>query len=123
MTRVDKRAGRDFGFDRQLSYAGPQALNDLLGDDHFAAVEADSDRWQTAAQWYRSHGGAGLNDARQIDLKILMRYAVHILEQVDQGNAGIATVQNRLSSVNQPMAALRGEQYVKIPSPSKTLGL
>ena len=123
MARVGKRAGRNFGFGRQLSYAGPQALKDLFGDGHFATVKTHGDRWQAFVQWCRSDEGPGLNDARQIDREILMRYAVHVREQVDQGNVGIATAQNRLSSVNRTMAALRGDQYVKIPSPSKALGL
>ncbi|KTB89004.1 integrase [Pseudomonas syringae ICMP 11293] len=123
MARVGKRAGRNFGFGRQLSYAGPQALKDLFGDGHFATVKAHSDRWQAFVHWCRSDEGPGLNDARDIDRDILMRYAVHVREQVDQGNVGIATAQNRLSSVNRTMAALRGDQYVKIPSPSKALGL
>jgi len=123
MTRVGKRAGRNFGFGRQLSYAGPQALKDLFGDGHFATVKAHSDRWQAFVNWCRSEEGPRLNDARQIDRDILMRYATYVREQVDQGNVGIATAQNRLSSVNRTMAALRGDQYVKIPSPSKALGL
>ncbi|MFC6300010.1 integrase [Pseudomonas sp. CCM 7893] len=123
MARVGKRTGRNFGFGRQLSYAGPQALKDLFGDGHFATVKAHSDRWQAFVHWCRSDEGPRVNDARQIDRKILMRYAVHVREQVDQGNVGIATAQNRLSSVNRTMAALRGDQYVKIPSPSKALGL
>ena len=73
--------------------------------------------------WCRSDEGPRVNDARQIDREILIRYAVHVREQVDQGNVGIATAQNRLSSVNRTMAALRGDQYVEIPSPSKALGL
>ncbi|PAA08497.1 integrase domain-containing protein [Pseudomonas fragi] len=123
MARVGKRAGRNFGFGRQLSYAGPQALKDLFGDGHFATVKAHGDRWQAFVQWCRSDEGPGVNDARQIDREILMRYAVHVREEVDQGSVGIATAQNRLSSVNRTMAALRGDQYVKIPSPSKALGL
>lgn len=123
MARVGKRTGRNFGFGRQLSYAGPQALKDLFGDGHFATVKAHSDRWQAFVHWCRSDEGPRVNDVRQIDRKILMRYAVHVREQVDQGNVGIATAQNRLSSVNRTMAALRGDQYVKIPSPSKALGL
>ncbi|AVE08143.1 integrase [Pseudomonas palleroniana] len=123
MARVGKRAGRNFGFGRQLSYAGPQALKDLFGDGHFATVEAHSDRWQAFVRWCRSEEGPRLNDARQIDREILMRYAVHVREQVDQGNVSTATAQNLLSSVNRTMAALRGDQYVKIPSPSKALGL
>ena len=123
MARVCKRAGRNFGFGRQLSYAGPQALKDLFCDGHFATVKAHSDRWQAFVNWCRSEDGPRLNDARQIDREILMRYAGHVREQVDQDNVGIATAQNRLSSVNRTMAALRGDQYVKIPSPSKALGL
>ncbi|OPB14121.1 integrase [Pseudomonas fluorescens] len=123
MARVGKRAGRNFGFGRQLSYAGPKALKDLFGDGHFATVKAHSDRWQAFVRWCRSDEGPRLNDARQVDREILMRYAVHVREQVDQGNVSIATAQNRLSSVNRTMAALRGDQYVKIPSPSKVLGL
>ncbi|MGF6332778.1 hypothetical protein ABH909_005656 [Pseudomonas sp. BS3782 TE3695] len=123
MARVGKRAGRNFGFGRQLSYAGPQALKDLFGDGHFATVKAHSDRWQAFVNWCRSDEGPRLNDARQIDRDILMRYAAHMREQVEQGNVGIATAQNRLSSVNRTMAALRGDHYVKIPSPSKALGL
>ena len=111
MARLGKRAGRNFGFGRQLSYAGPQALKDLFGDGHFASVKAHSDRWQAFVHWCRSDEGPRVNDARQIDREILMRYAVHVREQVDQGN------------VNRTMAALRGDQYVKIPSPSKALGL
>lgn len=123
MARVGKRAGRNFGFGRQLSYAGPQALKDLFDDGHFATVKAHSDRWQAFVSWCRSEEGPRLNDARQVDRDILMRYATYVREQVDQGNVGIATAQNRLSSVNRTMAALRGDQYVKIPSPSKALGL
>lgn len=123
MARVGKRAGRNFGFGRQPSYAGSQALKDLFGDGHFATAKAHSDRWQVFVRWCRSDEGPRFNDARQIDREILMRYAAHMREQVDQGNVGIATAQNRLSSVNRTMAALRGDQYVKIPSPSKAVGL
>ncbi|MBT2373565.1 integrase domain-containing protein [Pseudomonas fluorescens] len=123
MARVGKRAGRNFGFGRELSYAGPQALRDLFGDGHFATVKAHSVRWQAFVRWCRSDEGPRLNDARQINRDILMRYATSVREQVDPGSIGIATAQNRLSSVNRTMAALRGDQYVKIPSPSKALGL
>jgi hypothetical protein len=53
----------------------------------------------------------------------LLEYAGYLRQQVEQGAIGIATAQNRLSSVNRTMAALRGDQYVKVPSPSKALGM
>lgn len=118
-----RRDGRNFGYGRQLSYAGPQALKDLFGGGHYGTVKAHSDRWQAFVRWCRSEDGPGLNDARQIDRQTLLDYAGHLRQQVEQGAIGIATAQNRLSSVNRTMAALRGDQHVKVPSPSKALGM
>ncbi|WLG48858.1 integrase domain-containing protein [Pseudomonas sp. FP1742] len=123
MALVDRRDGRNFGYGRQLSYAGPQALKDLFGDGHYGTVKAHSDRWQAFVRWCRSEDGPGVNDARQIDRQTLLDYSEHLRQQVEQGAIGIATAQNRLSSVNRTMAALRGDLYVKVPSPSTALGM
>ncbi|MFG0544856.1 integrase domain-containing protein [Pseudomonas sp. YQ_6] len=122
MALVGRRDGRNFGYGRQLSYAGPQALKDLFDGGHYGTVKAHSDRWQAFVRWCRSENGPGFNDARQIDRQTLLDYAGHLRLQVDQGELTIATAQNRLSSVNRTMAALRGDHYVKVPSPSKALG-
>lgn len=123
MALVGRRDGRNFGYGRQLSYAGPQALRDLFGGGHYSTVKAHSDRWQAFVRWCRSEDGPGFNDARQIDRKTLLDYAEHLRQQLEQGAIGIATAQNRLSSVNRTMAALRGDHYVKVPSPSQALGM
>ena len=123
MGLVGRRDGRNFGWGRQLSYAGPQALKDMFGGGHYGTVKAHSDRWQAVVRWCRSEDGPGFNDARKIDQQTLLDYAGHLRQQVEQGAIGIATAQNRLSSVNRTMAALRGDQYVKVPSPSKALGM
>lgn len=123
MALVGRRNGRNFGYGRQLSYAGPQALRDLFGGGHYGTVKAHSDRWLAFVRWCRSEDGPGLNDARQIDRRTLLDYAGHLREQVEQGELAIATAQNRLSSVNRTMAALRGDQHVKVSSPSKALGM
>ncbi len=123
MALVGRRDGRNFGYGRQLSYAGPKALKDLFGGGHYGTVKAHSDRWQAFVRWCRSEDGPGFNDARLIDRQTLLDYAGHLRLQVDQGELAIATAQNRLSSVNRTMAALRGDQYVKVPSPSKALGM
>lgn len=123
MALVGRRDGRNFGYGRQLSYAGPQALKDIFGGGHYGTVKAHSDRWQAFVRWCRSEDGPGINDARQIDQQTLLEYAGYLRQQVDQGAIGIATAQNRLSSVNRTMAALRGDQYVKVVSPSKALGM
>lgn len=123
MALVGKRDGRNFGYGRQLSYAGPQALRDLFGGGHSGTVKAHSDRWQAFVRWCRSEDGPGFNDARQIDRQTLSEYAAYLRGLVEHGDLAISTAQNRLSSVNRTMAALRGDEYVKLPSPSKALGM
>lgn len=122
MALVGRRDGRNFGYGRQLSYAGPQALKDLFAGGHFATVKAHSDRWQAFVRWCRSEDGPGYNDARQIDRQTLQDYAAYLRQQIQQGELCIATAQNRLSSVNRTLAALRGDQDVRIASPSQALG-
>jgi hypothetical protein len=119
MALVGRRDERNFGYGRQLSYAGPQALKDMFGGGHYGTVKAHSDRWQAFVRWCRSDDGPGFNDARQI----LSDYAAHLHHLVESGDLAIATTQNRLSSVNRTIAALRGDQYEKVTSPSKALNI
>ncbi len=123
MALVGRRDGRNFGYGRQLSYAGPQALKDMVGGGHYGTVKAHCDRWQAFVKWCRSEQGPGINDARQIDRKVLADYAAYLRDMVRRSDLAVSTAQNRLSSVNRTMAALRGDQYVKLPSPSKALGI
>ena len=123
MPLVGRRDGRNFGYGRQLSYAGPQALRDMFGGGHYGTVKAHCDRWQAFVKWCRSEQGPGINDARQIDRKVLADYAAYLRDAVRRCDLAVSTAQNRLSSVNRTMAALRGDQYVTLPSPSKALGM
>ena len=123
MALVGRRDGRNFGYGRQLSYAGPQALKDMFGGGHYGTVKAHCDRWQAFVKWCRSEQGPGINDARQIHRKVLADYAAYLRDLVGRGDLAVSTAQNRLSSVNRTMAALRGDQYVKLPSPSKALSM
>lgn len=123
MALVGRRDGRNFGYGRQLSYAGPQALKDMFGGGHYGTVKAHCDRWQAFVKWCRSEQWPGINDARQIDRKVLADYAAYLRDTVRRGDLAVSTAQNRLSSVNSTMAALRGDQCVKLPSPSKALGM
>ncbi|MFV3382896.1 integrase domain-containing protein [Pseudomonas sp. NY15354] len=123
MALVGRRDGRNFGYGRQLSYAGPQALRDMFGGGHYGTVKAHCDRWQAFVRWCRSEQGPGINDARHIDRKVLADYAAYLRDLVERGDLAVSTAQNRLSSVNRTMAALRGDQHVKLPSPSKALSM
>lgn len=123
MALVGRRNGRNFGYGRLLSYAGPQVLKDMFGGGHYGTVKAHCDRWHAFVKWCRLEQGPGINDARQIDRKVLADYAAYIRDAVRCGDLAVSTAQNRLPSVNRTMAALRGDQYVKLPSPSKALGM
>jgi len=123
MALVGRRDGRNLGYGRQLSYAGPQALKDMFGGGHYGTVKAHGDRWQAFVKWCRSEQGPGINDARQIDRKVLADYTAYLRDVVSHGDLAVSTAQNRLSSVNRTMAALRGDQHVKVSSPSKALGM
>lgn len=106
-----------------MSYAGPQALKDIFGGGHYGTVKAHCDRWQAFVNWCCSDQGPGINDARRINRKLLADYAAYLRDLVGRGDLAVSTAQNRLSSVNRTMPALRGDQYVKLPSPSKALGM
>ena len=123
MALVGRRDGRNFDYGRQLRYAGPQALKDMFRSGHYGTVKAHCDRWLAFVRWCRSEQGPGINDARQIDRKVLADYAAYLRDVVGRGGLAISTAQNRLSSINRTMAELRGDQYVKLPSPSKASGM
>jgi len=82
MALVGRRDGRNFGYSRQLSYAGPQASKDMFGSGHYGTVKAHCDRWQAFVRWCRSEQGPGINDARQIDRKVLADYAALLREVI-----------------------------------------
>ncbi len=86
MALVGRRDGRNFGYGRQLSYAGPQALRDMFGGGHFGTVKAHCDRWQAFVQWCRSEQGPGISDVRQVDRKMLADYAAYLRDVVRRGD-------------------------------------
>ncbi|AIS18668.1 integrase [Pseudomonas rhizosphaerae] len=95
----------------------------MFSGGHYGTVKAHCDRWQTFVKWCRSEQGPGINDSRQIDREILVDYAAYLRDLIMRSDLAVSTAQNRLSSVNRTLAALRGDQYVTLPSPSKALGM
>lgn len=87
MALVGGRNGRNFGYGRQLSYAGPQALLDLFGGGHYGTVKAHDDRWQAFVRWRQSEEGPGFNDARQINWQTSLDYAGHLTNRATSGHS------------------------------------
>lgn len=67
-------------------------------------------------KWRRSEQDPNINNARQLDRKNLADYAAYLSDVVIRGDIPV----NTLSSVN---IALRGDQYVRLPSSSRALGM
>ncbi|MGP3789508.1 integrase domain-containing protein [Pseudomonas sp. B392_1p] len=120
MSHFTNKDKRNFGYGRQLNYAGLQALRDSYGEGRFATVQAHGERWRLFAAWCSQQHG--LNDARSLDQALLQDYARHLSQAVKQGELAISTAQNRLSTVNRTLEVLRGDQQVRV-SPSAALGL
>jgi len=123
MALVGRRDGRNFGYGRQLSYAGPQALKDLFGGGHYGTVRAHSDRWQAFVKWCRSEQGPGINDARQIDRKVSPASSrnliapdesyLNVLQEIIRPARGVLHA-HKLKGFHELRAAYACERYEQI---------
>jgi hypothetical protein len=102
MALVGRRDRRNFGYGRQLSYAGPQALKNMFGGGHYGTVKAHCDRWQAFVKWCRSEQGPGINDARHIDRKVLADYAAYLRDLVERGDLPSAPHKTGYPALTEP---------------------
>lgn len=61
MALMGIRHGCNFGYGRQMNYARPQALKDMLGEGHYGTVKAHCGRWLAFVKWCGSVQGPGIN--------------------------------------------------------------
>lgn len=108
---------RNFGFGKQLGYAGHNALTTSY-QGHFATVAAHSARWNRFSEFCKS---IGVKDARNIKQETLKSYANHLRQQFIEGDISLRYGHNLLSTANVVLAALRGDKSIKV-SPSQELG-
>lgn len=110
---------RNFGYGKQVAYAGKQALRDYYGQGHHSTVATHVQRWKSFADWAKEQG---IRDLAKIDSReISEAYAEHIKAQVEAGDLAVSTAQNRISTVNRVFTALRGDGYVQL-SPREYVG-
>ncbi len=102
---------RNFGFGKQIGWAGREALREAFGDGHYATVAAHSARWNRFTSWLR---GRGIDDACSITLSALQDYADEIKNGVESGDIKVAYAQNLLSSVNVVLESLRGDRQIRV---------
>lgn len=109
---------RNFGWGKQLAWAGKQALRQAFGHGRFATVAAHAARWSRFVDWARDRA---LRDARDIRSEHLRVFGAELAAKVADGEMRVAYAQNLLSSVNITLEALRGDRHIYI-SPSETVG-
>jgi hypothetical protein len=101
-----KKAGghRNFGYGKQMAWAGKQALRDQYGNGHYGTVTGHAERWRR----FRD-----IRDARLIDKEVVQDYGKSLRDKVDDGMSP-AYAQNLLSSVNVVMQAMRSDRQIRV---------
>jgi len=111
---------RNFGFGKQMDWAGHQALKDIYGRGHFGTVASHAQRWRQFCHWARSNHG--INDACNIDQLLLERYAAELADRVEDETLAVSYAQNLIVSANITLEALRQDQAIRIESPANWVG-
>jgi hypothetical protein len=109
---------RNFGFGKQIAWAGREALREAFGRGHYATVAAHFSRWNRFTSWLRQRG---IDDACSITLSALQTYADDVKRDVESGDMKVSYGQNLLSSVNVVLEALRGDRQIRV-EPAQIVG-
>jgi hypothetical protein len=111
---------RNFGFGKQIKWAGRKALEQYYGNGHFATVSTHAQHWRLFCRWIKAT--RDIRDAREITQLHLEEYADMLCKCVMDETLDVAYAQNLISSVNVVMEALRGPLPIRIESPSDWVG-
>lgn len=111
---------RNFGFGKQMDWAGHHALKDIYGRGHFGTVASHAQRWRQFCHWARSN--YRINDACAIDQSLLESYAADLAERVEDETLAVSYAQNLIVSVNITLEALRQDKIIRIDSPASWVG-
>ena len=111
---------RNFGYGKQMDWAGHQALKDIYGRGHFGTVASHAQRWRQFCHWAKSIHG--INDACAIDQPLLENYAADLAVRVDDETIAVSYAQNLMVSANITLEALRQDKAIRIESPVNWVG-
>lgn len=108
-----KRVGghRNFGYGKQMAWAGKQALRDRYGNGHYGTVTSHAERWRQFVTWCRDE--RQIRDAQFVDTSVAQDYGKSLRDKVDAGMSP-AYAQNLLSSVNVVLEAMRDDRQVRV---------
>jgi hypothetical protein len=109
---------RNFGYGKQMAWAGRQALRDRYGNGHYGTVNGHAERWRQFVSWCRNERRT--HDARNVDINLVEDYGRALREKVDAGMSR-AYAQNLLSTVNVVLESMRGDRQIRV-APAKCVG-
>ncbi len=109
---------RNFGFGKQMAWAGRNALTERYGDGHFGTQAAHGERWQQFCDYARDQG---VRDVRQVTEGLVIAYGQALQQQVVQDEMAVSYAHNLLSSVNVVLEAMRGDSLMRV-SPAELVG-
>lgn len=116
---MDKVGGkRNYGYGKQLAWAGKNALADRYGEGHFSTRASHTERWHQFVSFLK---GEGIKDARQINQQTIEEYATYLKLLVDSDEMKVAYAQNLLSTVNIVIEAMRKDRTLSI-KPAQWVG-
>jgi hypothetical protein len=105
---------KNHGLGRRMDFAGKNAIQSHFGGGHFSSVASHSERWSAFAGWAKENG---IRDMRNISLDTIKEYA----ESMKSAGLAVATMHNRISTINTVMSHAREGQWQKI-SPVEAVG-
>jgi site-specific recombinase XerC len=109
---------RNFGYGKQMAWAGKQALRDKYGDGRYGTINGHAQRWRQFVTWCREE--PRIRDARSVDRDVVEDYGLSLKKSVAEGMS-TAYAQNLLSSVNVVLEAMRGDRQVRV-APAHLIG-
>tara|TARA_R110002049_G_scaffold20717_6_gene75924 strand:- start:4524 stop:5471 length:948 start_codon:yes stop_codon:yes gene_type:complete len=98
--------GRNFGWGKQMAWAGKQAVKSAFGSGHFGTVASHAARWRKFCEWAREQG---IRDARDLSTAELERFANGLAQQCGK-EISVGYAKNQLTTVNVVMESLRGDR-------------
>lgn len=117
MNKMEGR--RNFGYGKQMDWAGKQALRDRYGNGRYGTVAGHTERWRQFVAWCREQ--RGIRDARRVDRSTVTAYGSGLAEKVTAKTMTVSYAQNLLSSVNVVLESLRGDRGIRV-APAALVG-
>lgn len=74
---------RNFGYGKQMGWAGKQALRDRYGNGHYGTAISHAERWRQFVSWCRVE--RDIRDARSIDTDVVRNYGQILADKVAAG--------------------------------------